>query len=432
MKNRQIIWILALLGPVFIISCNKKDAYLGYTPGKGAPVISAVYTYSTTLYNDTTITTSQSYDSTGTLTTTTDTTVGNTTTALDSITTTGNLSNYYVIHGSNLGSATAIYFNGTQAYFNRALGTDQTILVQIPSTTPYRKPLATDTLTVTTLYGTAKFHFTVLAPAPTINATNGVTDYNFKAGSIDTLYGVGFASTTGLYIKGISTSNASKGITDEATIVSVNDSVMIVKFPQTKITQGNLLFAYTQTDGTKDTSVSTTVFNNMDNAYQILGTSSTAAWQDWGAYLISPNNWYANGWSSYGVSTSMVQGSIAPLSFYAKFDGGGWKVAGFSGGNVAYSSSYQYLSFWVLGGSVQETLYINWGNAGMGQNSINPITIEPGVWQFFKIPISSLKWNTGSTAWSSNSSSALTTVAFFMKDNTVDETLYFDNVVLIQ
>lgn len=441
--------MLALLAPAFItLSCNKKDAYMGFTPGKAAPTISSVYTYSKTLYNDTTVKTTQSYDTLGNLTTTTDTIIGNTTTGLDSVTTTGNLNNYYVIHGSNLGAATAVFFNGTRAYFNRALGTDQTIVVQIPSTTPYRKPLAIDTLTVTTLYGTAKFHFTVLAPPPTINATNGVSDYDFNEGSIDTLYGVGFASTTNVYVKGISTSSASKGITDKATIVSVNDTVMIVKFPQTNITQGNLLFAYTQTDGTKDTSVSTTIFNNMDNAYQILGQKTTAdPTQSWAA--VFQNNgvytgWVANGWSSWSASTSVVKGTST--SFYAKYDNGGWKVAGFQFNTgfgvpaLAYDPSYQYLSFWVIntGAAVTQTAYIQWGDNVFGQNKINPITIEPNGWQFFKIPISSLNWDTGKTPWSANSSLSLRDVGFFLTcqdaqgHNIGEADLFFTNVVLLK
>ncbi|ANI90262.1 hypothetical protein A9P82_13750 [Arachidicoccus ginsenosidimutans] len=422
MKYKQLIGTSFLLVAA-LISCNKKYDYMGYTPGKGAPVITSVYTMNKTVYYDTTVTTHQSYDSTGSLTSTTDTTIANSTAAFDSATSVGSLGNYYVIHGSNLGAATGVYFNGTQAYFNRSLGTDQTIVVQVPSNTPYRAPLATDTLTVTTLYGTAKYHFTVLAPAPTINATNGVSDYDFTAGGIDTLYGVGFASTDNLFIKGIRTSIESNGIIDPVQIVSVNDSIMVVKFPQTDITQGNLVFAYTQTDGTKDTSISTTVFNNIDKAYQIFTDATQNGWGSWS-------------WGPFNVSTSVYKSGSA--SGAMTFNGGAWWIDGFRQGGggttdgLAYSSDWQYLSFWVKGGVMQETLYLEWGNSGFAQTQTNPITVQPNTWQFFKIAIPTLMWNFGSTNWSANSSQLLSTVAFFVPGNTVDETFYFDNVMLIK
>lgn len=315
MKQAYLIGIYTLLLGVFILSCNKKDDYMDYTPGKGAPTITSIHTFNQVNYNDTTITEHTSYDSAGNATSYTDTTIGNTIVPLDSATSYGNLGNYYVIHGTNLGSATGVYFNGTQAYFNRAMGTDETIIVQIPSKTPYRKPLAVDSVTVTSLYGKASYHFTVLAPAPTINATDGVSNYNFKNGSIDTIYGVGLASTNKVFIRGIGSSAASKGLMDEVSVVSVNDSVMVVKFPDSKITQGNMVFAYTQTDGTKDTAVSSTVFNNTDRAYQIFANDNTQ------------NGWGSWSWDGAGGITNEYFKS-GTKSFYMFFAGGGWKVDG--------------------------------------------------------------------------------------------------------
>lgn len=423
MKQAYLIGIYTLLLGAFILSCNKKDDYMDYTPGEGAPTITSIFTYNQVNYNDTTITEHTSYDSSGNPTSYTDTTIGNTIVSLDSATSYGNLGNYYVIHGKNLGSATAVYFNGTQAYFNRAMGTDETIIVQIPSKTPYRKPLAVDSVTVTNLYGKASYHFTVLAPAPTINVTDGVSNYNFKKGSIDTIFGVGLASTNKVFIKGVTSSAASKGLMDEVSVVSVNDSVMVVKFPDSKITQGNMVFAYTQTDGTKDTAVGTTVFNNIDQAYQIFANDNTQ------------NGWGSWSWDAAGISTDYFKSGTK--SFYMKFSGGGWKVDGFRPGDgatdgLAYSSSWQYLTFWVKGGNKSQTAYIQWGNGGLGQNEVNDITVAANKWQFFKIAIPTLKWNTTSTVWSDNKSAYLNTVGFFMHSNDDDEYLYFDDVMVVK
>ncbi len=150
---------------------------MGFTPGSGAPTISSIHTLSktdTTVRYDTVVT----YDASG-----------NPTTKLrqapsqvnpfDSVTTAGNPGDYYVIYGTNLGSTETITFNGLSAYFNRALMTDQTIVVQIPTNVPTSGPQATDTLTIVTLHGTVNYKFTVIAPPPTITS---LSDYNFWTG----------------------------------------------------------------------------------------------------------------------------------------------------------------------------------------------------------------------------------------------------------
>lgn len=430
MKYKQIIWVLVLLAPVLIISCNKKDAYMGYTPGKGAPTITSVHTLSKTVYNDTTVTTHQSYDTSGKLTTVVDTVVGNSTAGFDSVTTVGNLGNLYVIHGTNLGSATGVYFNGTQAYFNRALGSDETIVVQVPSVgVPTSGTAATDTLTVTTLYGMAKYHFVILAPPPTINA---LSDYDFSNGSQITLSGLSFGGVQSVTLKGLSTSNVSKGLTaTNISIVKQTDSVLTLQFGSTNITQGNLVFVYKQSDGTVDTATSSIVFNNMDNAEPIFMESAAPGWGSWS-------------WGSAGASTAYAHNGT--YSFMADFGASSWAIDGFRYGGgtatdgLAYSPDYQYLSFWVKGGAISANVYIEWGNEGFGNsttdNAINKITILPNTWQFFKVPVSTLLWNTGKTNWSSNSAQLLNCVAFFLDpqdgSSAVDQTFYFDNIVLIK
>jgi len=420
----------AIVGSVAIIafaSCRKYDS-LGYTPGKAAPTITSVYTAYQTLINKDSVRAIQTYDASGNLVTTYDTVgVVNHQVAIDTATTEGNYGDYYVIHGTNLGLVTDVYFNNKSAYFNRALCSDQTILVQIPTGTPYRKPLAIDSVTVVSQYGKASYHFVVLPPPPDVTTPS---DYDFLAGNIDTLHGVAFDSVKAVWIQGVSTSASSKGITNSVQLVSIlDDTTMVVKFPETSLTQGNLVFAYTQlnqTSGPPDTTMptnSSVVFNNINGAYQIFIDDLQNGWGSWS-------------WDAAGVTTDVVKSGAA--SFSMTFTGGGWKVDGFRNGGgtdaegLSYSTNWQYLSFWVKGGSATETLYIQWGNAGLGQNAVNPITVQPNTWQFFKIPFSSLNWNNGSSPWSANSSSLLNTVGFFMKSNSVNEVLYFDNIMLIQ
>src|SRR5690606_5014652 len=117
-----------LVTALVLSSCKKYDS-AGFTPGDGAPAISSVHTWSkidTTVLNDTI----KSYNASGDLVETIRSRT-NLPHPFDSVTEAGSLGNYYIIYGSNLGSATSITFNGYNAYFNRALLTDHSIIVQV-------------------------------------------------------------------------------------------------------------------------------------------------------------------------------------------------------------------------------------------------------------------------------------------------------------
>jgi hypothetical protein len=405
LKNIMLILAVAVL--IGISSCRKYNS-LGFTRGTGAPTITSVHTYykMDTANVTSTITT---YNSSGNASTTTVVRSGQPH-AFDSITRAGNLGDYYLIEGANLGSATAITFNGFSAYFNRAMITDHSILVQIPSKTPYYGPHATDSLVVTTLYGKAYYKFSIIPPPPTVSS---LSDFNFRAGSQIMLTGVGFASVTSV---GLTGTNAA------CTIISQTDSTMTLQFPSTNVSQVNLVFTYSA-----GTATSTQELVDVDNAYQIFTDNYQNGWGSWS-------------WGPASPSAKVVKSGTA--SFSAQFGANSWWIDGFRQGGggatdgVPFTNGYNYLSFWVFGGSADETVYIEFGNAGFANskpgNFINAIDVPPGVWTYYKIPVSSLLWNTSAANWSANSAALLNTVAFFMPGNTVTETLYFDDVILIK
>jgi hypothetical protein len=409
-------WVVPCLVILTIASCKKYN-YLGYTPGTGAPTISSVHTYyktDTTTTYDTVVSYNAAGQPTYTLNQLPPTPYG-----FDSVTTAGALGNYYLIEGTNLGSATTVTFNGYTAYFNRALSTDNSILVQIPSTTPYYGPQANDTLEVVTTHGQAFYKFTILAPPPTVSVYSD-NDFTSTGGFQMTLTGVGFATVSTITLDG------TLGGSSPVNIVSQNDSILVISFPSTTVTRGVLAFAY-NTGGVIDSAKGTQELVNVDAAYQVFAYGAIAP--GWGS------------WSWDNAAVSNVEAITASTSFNTQFSGGGWKIDGFREGGgtatdgLAYSSGYTYLVFYVYGGVAKETLYIEWGNEGFnnsGANEINAVTVLPGQWNYFKIPISTLLWNTGTTNWATNSSQLLNCVAFFMNSNSVTEQLYFDDVIVVQ
>lgn len=414
-------WMVAGLAALTIASCKKYN-YLGYTPGSGAPAITSVHTYYKT-DTATTYDTVVSYNNAGQATYTYNQ-LPPQPYGFDSATTAGALGNYYLIEGTNLGSATSVTFNGYVAYFNRALGTDHSILVQIPSLTPYYGPKATDSLVVTTTHGSAFYKFTILPPAPTVNSYSDF-DFTSTGGFQMTLKGVGFATVSTVALDG------TLGGSSPVNIVSQSDTVMIVSFPQTTVTRGVLAFAY-NSGGTVDSSKGTQELANVDVAYQVFAGGAIAP--GWGS------------WSYDNTNVSTTQAITASASYQMQFSGpNGYKVDGlrYESGNstvgVTWSPSYTYLVFYVYGGTQKETMFVEFGGGpggGFGNNNvsnaINSVTVLPGQWNYFKIPVSSLLWNTGTTNWAANSSQLLNTVGFFIWANKVTEELYFDDVMLVQ
>lgn len=409
-------WVLPLLGILTIASCKKYN-YQGYTPGSGSPTVTSIHTYNitdSTPLNDTIV----SYNSSGQPTFTVNT-IAPRPAPLDSVVTAGNLGTYYLIEGSNLGSTISVAFNGYSAYFNNAYSTDHSILVQVPSKTPYLGAAATDSLVITTTHGVARYKFTILPPAPTVSS---YSDYDFTSNNNFqlTLNGVGFASVSSVSLQG--TVSGSTNVN----IVSQNDTVMVLSFPSSTVTRGKLAFAYKAGGNTLNAYASQELVN-VDVAYPIYANSAIAP--GWGS------------WSWDNAQVSNKESMTSASTWNAQYSGGGWKIDGFreGGGNatdgLAYSSSYTYLVFWVYGGTASENIYIAFGNEGFGNSSayeINEYPVLPGVWTYYKIPISKLLWNAGPGNWSANSSQNLNTCAFFMNSNSVTEQLYFDDVMIVK
>jgi len=407
---KNLYWVLSALMVVGFASCKKMNSE-GFTPGTGAPVITSVRTLSKSTVDSMLIHSTVTYNSSGISTTVSYNNYTPQVTAFDSTTVTGNLNNYYVLIGSNLGSTTKIAINGVTIYFNRAFSSDNTVIFQIPTTVPYVQPQP-NTIVVTTLHGTVTYKFTTLPPPPTITA---VSDYDFQAGTQVTLTGKGFASVSDVKLRATG---------DEVGIVSQNDSTLVMKMPaKSAATESTLLFTYTSGANPTAQTASTTTFNDLDN-FQ--------------------NSWSNNSWASpSGVSTAASHSGTA--SAEATYPAGGWQIEGWANyyPSVPYDPTYKYLTFWVKGGTVTHTLVLVGdqmvGGYGQVQN-VNAypaqlITVPPGVWTFFKIPLSPSQSSTNGNLlnfWANGSPAKQ--MGFFLQgmSGDVNETMFFDEVAFIK
>ena len=393
---KNLSWVLSVLMVFGLASCHK-DNSTGYNPGTGAPVITSVNKISNSVVDSSRTTSVTTYDNSGTPATVTNPNYSPQILGLDSATVTGTLGGYYVIKGSNLGTTTKIAINGVSVYFNRALSSDNSLVFSIPASVPYVQPQP-NTIAVTTLHGNTTYKFTTLPPPPTI-ITFSTND--FQASSSITLIGKGFASVSSVKLKTTG---------DAITIVSQNDSTLVMKMPASSAaTQSSLLFTYTSGSNTGAQTTSADIFNDLDNAaYQVFA-------DNYGSGI------YANSWGPSGPSTAVAK--TGTTSFSVSYPQGNWWVGGW-GFNTPLANNYKYLTFWVKGGVQDETLdFISAsGNGGYGNSDQTfTITVPANVWTYFKIDVS--KTDMFLTAQTT------TAFGFYIRGpNGVSETLYFDDV----
>jgi len=419
-------WILPALAVFGMASC-KKQSGLGYTPGTGTPTISSVQTINK-YKPDTVIQTTTTYSSSGIVSTTVDTNRNHTSvTAFDSTTATGNLGTMYKINGTNLGSATKLTINGVPVYYNRSLGSDNSIIFTLPNTVPYVQPQP-NAIVVTTLNGSVTYKFTTLPPPPTIIQ---VSDFDFWSNSQITLMGKGFASVSAVKLRATN---------DPLTIVSQNDSTLVLKAPATStVTESTLLFTYTSGSNANAQTASTAVFNDLDNAYTIVFKNSFQ------------NSWGDNSWSGpSGIQAGTAHADGGTASAEAHYPAGAWQIEGWANWypSFPYDASYKYLTFWVKGGVADHKLVLvgdkMYGGYGQVQNAnayaAQIVDVPPGVWTFVKIPLTA-----PSTAYDKNSTllnywangSPAQQLGFFLQGGLtstpdVNESLFFDEVAFVK
>ncbi|MEZ7494327.1 IPT/TIG domain-containing protein [Leeuwenhoekiella aequorea] len=270
-------------------------------------------------------------------------------TAKDSTTTVGLRQNSYTIYGNNLGTTQEVYFNGTKAYFNPTLVTNNVIITSIPEDAPYFD--ASDELRVVTSKGEATIPFSIEQPAPKIISFAPLAA---SAGDIVTIKGEIFEGLESVRF----------GDT-EAEIVSSTTTEIQVRVPEGVVQA----FLFVETAG--GVSQSTQSFG-----FKFVIYDDALA-----------DSWWIGGWAGTQDFENTERVKRGDFSIKRTYEGGysGFQIG--NGGATIDLSTMSAVKVSIYGGEgINDVKIVLNGNDGVGK----VITIEEGVWNDFTIPLSEL------------------------------------------
>ncbi|MBC7872493.1 MAG: IPT/TIG domain-containing protein [Ferruginibacter sp.] len=298
------------------------------------------------------------------------------------------------LEGSGLSEMRSIVFdkNNVPGTFNPNFNTDNALVFRVPDTA-FGGPQ--NIIFTNSLGKQLIVPFRVIALASVASASQ----YSFSAGESITLTGNNLDNVSAVTFDVAGTA---------ATIVSKTRKTMVITMPASTVVSTKLKI--TNASGTITT---TQEFVNADQAFVFFRDTYHNGEQD-------------AAWGDPGTVSPVVKVS-GNSSYGKKYQKGNWHLMGF-GWNGISQGSYQYLSFWMKGGLIDHEIFVNSDKSAGGiraYNSYEKIDVKADVWQYYKIPLSTLKlWQTGTP---------FSQIAWSIKgpDN-ADETMYLDDVMLIK
>ena len=309
--------------------------------------------------------------------------------------------NVLTLTGSGLGDIVNIVFEkgNVPAAFNPVFNTDKAMVFRVPDTANG----GPQNIIFTNRLGKQfAVPFTVIA----LPIVNSVSNYNFRQGTIDTLYGNNLDDVN----KVVLTASPSTVIT----IVSKTKKQLVISMPATTLFRSTL--DITNLTGTITT---TQEFVSLVNNFNFFTDGYNNGEQDasWGDAGFVSTTEFKSGTSSFGKN----------------FQAGNWHQMGFGWNNIT-NNGYTYLSFYMKGGSVDFELWIftqqTPGSADPYGNANQKIIVPAKVWTYFKIPVTTLNlWANGS---------GFNQIGWRIKGpgggqvGSGDEKLYLDDVMLIK
>ena len=299
-----------------------------------------------------------------------------------------------ILEGTGLSDMRSIVFDNKNvpATFNPNFNTDKSLVFRVPDTAfgGPQKIVFTNSLGKQL---TVSFKVIALASVAT------ASQYSFSAGETILLTGNNLDDVTSVTLDVAGTS---------ATIGAKTRKTLQITMPASTVVSTKLKI--TNASGTI---ITTQEFINADQAFVFFRDNyqngeQDASWGDPGGVYTSQK---ISGGASYGKN-------------YQK---GNWHQMGFGWNQIA-RGSYNFLSFWVKGGLIDHELFVGSNQSANGfraYNSYEKINVRAGVWQYFKLSLTTLDlWRNGSTfnqlGW-----------AIKGPDN-ADELIYLDDVMFIK
>ncbi|HMH24838.1 MAG TPA: IPT/TIG domain-containing protein [Puia sp.] len=291
------------------------------------------------------------------------------------------------LQGSGLAGLQSIVFDlgNVPVAFNPDFNTDKAVI--------FRVPTAANVGTQHIIFSYASGYqfsvpFTVVAVPSIVAAFPG----EWEAGNTVTISGnyLGTADHVSLV-----------GSTDTATILSATATQLVIRMPASTVATAKLTI-----HNNAGSSTSGFALVNMDQQLKFFTEGFGPAMQDWS-------------WDNSSVSTDFAVSGTQGLK--EKFAAGGGQGLSFHWDNNIVTTSYQTLSFWVKGGSNDNTFTVAPDAISSGTGSTANFTAPAGVWTHITLPVAGFG---GVTCQRFNFQISGPTGA--------DQTLYFDNVILVK
>ncbi|RYY96924.1 MAG: cell shape determination protein CcmA [Chitinophagaceae bacterium] len=289
--------------------------------------------------------------------------------------------------GSGLGAMRSIVFQtanaSVPATFQSNLNTESSLLFRVPDTA-FGGP---QNIIFTNSEGkqlTVPFKVVAL---PTVTS---ITPIEFAQDTIVTVIGNNLDGVTNVTIE---------GTTSTATVISSARKKLVLKMPATTVNRAKLNI--TNASGSRVSDIELTY---LPNALQLFMEGFGTGVQDWS---------WAN---THDVSTNAaIMGS---QSLRAVFGGGSYGAVSLRYDTNIPFSQYTYLTFWAKGGSADMQLSI-WPDMPSGAPT-QTVTIPANVWTYFKVPLNYI----GAAASQRLNLQGMAPAT--------DQTIYFDNVLLVK
>jgi hypothetical protein len=188
---------------------------------------------------------------------------------------------------------------------------------------------------------------------------------------------------------------------DTAQVVSSTATQLVIRMPASAVANTKLIV-------TNDVGTSTSNFSliNMDQQLIFFTEGYGSKMQDWS-------------WDNSSTSTDFAVSGTHSLK--EVFSAGGGQGLSFHWDDTIILANYSALSFWVKGGTADNQIKIFPDAVISGSSANLTVAVPASVWTYITVPMSAFSSTTSAQRFD-----------FQINGPTTDQTLYFDNVILIK